>query len=424
MRRHGNICDTLVFILVAVLLPAWILGHLFLAFFPAPAGAAKTKIASSAIESSRRSNVSLTPAAKKNEATEPESDALTKAQASSGQTNLQGAGNDEWRQEAVSLKNSLADLESRNISLSENANRLESQRSDLAREVDILKNELAKASATSGNQGQQVIGNRLQSMNNDSLQLEEKYQSIVRDNKSLSGKVERLESRNKQLATRKSAVANKEAWQQESEAKVKRLEEQLQQSSIDLARQMQLVRSMQAAQRDDFTDAKSSVAIREKALQSAARQNEVLQARVDELTGDLDSANTSLATRKEEIAYYRKEFQQLQTKYEISLKRLVSSDSSTPRSNLTDNNLATIDQPINQLELNGPTVAQSETGERYRDYVSSQGNRSKLAFVQWVGDDQLVVRSFANKQLYQLPLNRFSQADQEYLLTLKTDEGQ
>jgi len=39
-RRRGDIMDTLVFMLVAILLPAWILGTLYLTFFPAGASAA------------------------------------------------------------------------------------------------------------------------------------------------------------------------------------------------------------------------------------------------------------------------------------------------------------------------------------------------------------------------------------------------
>ena len=36
IKRHGEIVDALVFMIVALLLPAWLLGHLFLTCYPAP----------------------------------------------------------------------------------------------------------------------------------------------------------------------------------------------------------------------------------------------------------------------------------------------------------------------------------------------------------------------------------------------------
>ena len=309
MRRHGNICDTLVFILVAVLLPAWILGHLFLAFFPAPAGSGQTKIAGTKIENPTQSNVSLTAAAKKDGA--GQTNALTNAHSSSKRDNSQGIEQSKWQQEAVSLKSSLAGLKSKNLNLSQKAEQLEIQKSELVDEIGSLKNQLTKVSTTSTNQDQQANANRLRAITNDYSQLDEKYQTTLSKNNLLSEKIKRLESRNQQLAMRKRGTADKQAWQQEAEAKAKRLEEQLQKSSIDLAEQRQLVRTMQAEQNNNSGDSRSSIAAREQALQAAAKQTQLLQARVNELTGDLKLSNSNLATRKEELADFQMRFQQL-----------------------------------------------------------------------------------------------------------------
>jgi len=56
--------------------------------------------------------------------------------------------------------------------------------------------------------------------------------------------------------------------------------------------------------------------------------------------------------------------------------------------------------------------------EVYRDFVSSKGSISKMAFIRWENDD-IIVRSFSNKRLYRLTLDRFSAADQTYLLEQK-----
>ena len=65
------------------------------------------------------------------------------------------------------------------------------------------------------------------------------------------------------------------------------------------------------------------------------------------------------------------------------------------------------------------TVQQTELPkEVYRDFVSSKGSISKMAFVRWE-DDEVIVRSFTNKKLYRLTLDRFGDADQQYLLERK-----
>ena len=56
--------------------------------------------------------------------------------------------------------------------------------------------------------------------------------------------------------------------------------------------------------------------------------------------------------------------------------------------------------------------------EEFRDFVSSKGSVSRMAFIRWEGED-VIVRSFANKKLYRLTMDRFSEEDKKYLLERK-----
>jgi len=49
----------------------------------------------------------------------------------------------------------------------------------------------------------------------------------------------------------------------------------------------------------------------------------------------------------------------------------------------------------------------------FRDWISSKGNKARLAFVRWEGDEIVVVNE-ANKK-FRLPLNRLSPNDQKYV---------
>lgn len=418
MRRHGNVCDTLVFCLVAVLLPAWLLGHLFLTFFPARSSNTEMAIAASSTDVPSRTDVSLTP----KHTNEDRSEANTRHNKNMvvekiADSNAQSA---EGQNGSTAIESKIADLKTENVNLTRQANELQSQKSDQSIEINKLKDQLAQISHVKSTEDTQAVARQLQSLKSDFSQLTENHQSMQTAKSSLESKIKRLESRNQQLAMRKGTVVDKEGWQREMESKVQQLEEQLRESKTNLAEQQQLVQTMKAAESTDSETTQEIVAAREQLLREAIEQKRLLQARVSELTLSLDSASSKIVNRNKELADFRQQLQTLKAKYDLTLKRLASADTGDPQKK----NVATSSQPSSGPELTGPTDAQSAAEEQYREYVSIRGNRSRLAFIQWVGDDQVIVRSFANKQLYQLPLSRFSDPDQQYLISLKIPDGQ
>ena len=139
----------------------------------------------------------------------------------------------------------------------------------------------------------------------------------------------------------------------------------------------------------------------------------------DRLTTTLKSTRSSFAIQKQELVDSNSRLEQLNARYAMKVKELTGK---SPAADGSANNNRTGERS-SRSERSRPTQSGESGKEQYREYVSSRGNRSRLAFIQWLDNDQVVVRSFANKQLYQVPIERFSAADQEYLKSLKKSNG-
>lgn len=437
MRRYGNVCDTLVFCLVAVLLPAWLLGHLFLTFFPVSGSSGNvqtasvqavdvSEIASSATgkgaDSLNRDLPSDNEFDSKNTSTNG-SEATKNALATSGSVATGTAPATDWQQRIEGMQNSLVSIKSQNVDLKNRESELKQANVSLETEVERLKSRLSEASTGSDNLA--LVKSKLTSLNEAHTRLSERFRETEQTKTSLESKLAQLQSQNQQLAARKQVVGDQENLRTKMETKVQDLTNQLRESESQLQTQLRLVQTMQAEESSKSEAAKLELTNQSQDLQNATEQRNVLRARVDELTGSLKAAQTKLAERESKLADLNKKVKTLDAKYNLTLKRLATASNSKPKKAVEKTRVAekrsgtTTTQRPAELELSGPSDSPVVTREQYREYVSSRGNRSTLAFIQWVGEDQVIVRSFANKQLYQLPLGRFSGPDQNYLRTLK-----
>ena len=395
MRRSGNVCDVLVFCLVAVLLPAWLLGHLFLMFFPAsdsgvasqpnsdPAGA----VAALADEGSSDKNLS-----NKNVLTEGSSDKKSSNEKSSVHTidllpsepskvtpaaDEFGQQKVEWEQKISMFETSISDLKTENRNLTMKTTELENLKSAQVREIAQLKNRLEQMPNDSGDDELAAVSTQLQDMRSNYAQLDKKFRLIQTEKSQLQTEVSKL-TEHKQMVER---------IQSEGLGK---------------------------------TETDTLVATNKRLLSEANEEKDRLQSEVNQLTTTLKSTRSSFAIQKQELVDSNSRLEQLNARYAMKLKELTAK---SPAADGSANNNGTGERS-SRSERSRPAQRGESGKEQYREYVSSRGNRSRLAFIQWIDNDQVVVRSFANKQLYQVPIERFSAADQEYLKSQKKSNGQ
>lgn len=372
MRRSGSVCDTLVFLLVAALLPAWLLGHLFLMFFPADGsgvafqdGTSDQSAAVAALADDDSSDDSESEGMIALLTEEP--DVTTSSASERGQQDVQ------WEQKVGEFESTISNLQKENQNLSLKAAELANLKSEQQKEIDNLKNRLQQSSMETG-QGQFAsMSTRLQDAKDDYAHLEDRFKLLQDEKSQLAREFSDLKSKNQRLAmTHKSTgPANTKT-------------------------------------------AEALVAASEKLLATANEEKSRLQNRVDELMAALGTAQSSFATQKRELDDTNNQLQQLNAKFAQTLKRLGTGENPAENTKPARSTLIETSRRSSR-----PSVK-----EQYREYVSSRGNRSRLAFIKWIEDEQVVVRSYLNKQLYQVPIERFSDADQKYLKSLKPTNAQ
>jgi uncharacterized protein (DUF3084 family) len=302
--RKAEILDTLVILIAGFLLPVWLLGHLFLARYPAPVAPVATadeNLQNSQVEVS--GELQSTPKVSAVRETDAKVDSDSDATQSENDSNL-------WQEKFESVSSEFKALTSQT--------------------------------------GQIQSNNESLKKTNASLQAE---------NKSLLAKLESLQSAKENSKpvqpaddkqTEKLAAANQKiaALLQKVDQLTKRSQDQAAQSQAATANLAQQEAALQAAQQ---------------AVESLAAQNKKLQV-------------------------------------------ALSKENQKPNQN---------QKPKAQLSL-----GQQPGGEVFRKYISSRGNPAKMAFVRWEGDE-IIFRNFADKKLYRLTLDRFSEADQRHLLDRK-----
>ena len=140
----------------------------------------------------------------------------------------------------------------------------------------------------------------------------------------------------------------------------------------------------------------------EEAKANVTQMNE----KVKELTYNLETVNNTLTQREDQLRQSKLALENVQVE-NGNLKTALEK----AKQDMAASAPAPAPAPVGALKV-------SPREEDYRDFVSSKGSVSKMAFIRWEGED-IIVRSFANKRLYRLTLQRFSKADQNYLLERK-----
>ena len=376
-RRSGEIVDTLVFIIAALLIPAWLLGHLFLTFYPAPESGDSTAIAGSAFGDDSKGSGSAGDSSTGDRSTGNDSDASGPSAKADSKTSV-GAGTPNLQLNALTEKSTM--LQSKVDSLTKTND-------DLTAEIEQLKTAASNMPAPS--QAETAATQELQNkLDSQTLELNSTKQSLV----DAEAQTKKFEQESKQL-----------------QSYVSDLQAKLDQTAADLASAKEAMNNQPASEESDpgspfaETPMEASTADANLLEEQKAKVSE-LSAKIKELSYNLENSSDTLSKRDEELR-----------KTKLALEDI----------RVQNANLKTALDDAKRLASAAP-IASTPAGdglklmprEVYRDFVSSKGSRSKMAFIRWEGDD-IIVRSFSNKRLYRLTLDRFSPDDQQYLLERK-----
>jgi cell division protein FtsB len=393
--------------LVALLLPAWALGHLFLAVFPAPAGTGATALKTG----SSKSNTALVQSKDAAGTSDLKmGGGLDSAEGSSSKISIGGDSDPaKLLAQIEELKTANERLVDQNNAASESAAKVASQNTliaDLQRQLQMAESQ-AKESPTAS-----VAATRQAEAQAKQLaSLTEQYQTLSARSAELESQVSTLTDEKQQLLEQARMSSGDQAETEKLKSLTQDLERQLSESDAELKRQTELVASLKSSAAAK-TMALDETALNEQKLAIAESKNKIasLESAFESAMARLTNANAKLDARNQELLAARAELQTAKSRPQAT----VSEDAD---SGLVASNNQSTDSPVGTMTAE-PQTEKPRAVEVYRFYTSSRGNRSKLAFVRWQ-DGDVVVRSFNNQKLYQLPLNRFSEADQQYLRELK-----
>lgn len=360
--RSAEVVDTLVYLLAGMLLPAWLLGHLFLTFYPAPKasldGLEDVAFAADSLTTESEGNDPKLPPVEGGSTPSGDSERGSLAKASeSGDLNSDQLRFDELTQQASSLEAEIASLKTAN--------------QKLASDNSVLQ----------------------QAANQPNAAVEDSQVSELRD---------QLQATNENLSAIETRYSNAESERLRLEAALRELQSELERTESELLATKNGLPEMDAIENSDSSpfslvpanesNSTPNVEMAEEVERAKATVSQ-LQTTVASLEDKLRVASDSIAARDSELD---------STKTELESARIANSN--------LKNALSDANQRITNLEL---------PKEVFRDFLSSKGSVSKMAFIRWE-DDNVIVRSFADKRLYRLTLDRFSEADQQYLLERKT----
>ena len=366
IHRKAEIVDTLVFMIAGLLIPAWLLGHLFLTFYPAPEsvnnsadldGTNLTNVSGSSESESELPSVDGSESNQSTEQIDEPNTGLTSAQ----------------KEKLASLSNDYQALLARHSDVERNMATLQKENVALESEVASLKSTAAKMSSDGGD------SNAAETLR---AQLDNASQKLTTTQQTLANTETKLQSTETEMQTLRTNLADTQS----------KLE--LAQSNLAAAEK----RSSQMAANSDSDESSPFAQIPSEDDGEATLVAEA-NAKVAELQQEVKSLNQRINSANETLAIRDKE---------LNATKLDMQDISSQNSDLKTA-LNAAKQAAEKLKI------QSELPkEVYRDFVSSKGSVSKMAFVRWEGED-VIVRSFSNKKLYRLTLDRFGDADQQYL---------
>ncbi len=365
MKRRGELLDTLVFLIVAFLLPAWLLGHLYLTFFPARlttdgAGVTETSlVAGDSTTAESPSAIDVSGSQSKNSEGAMAGDPMSVADRAADDTTSVAARALEAAQKKFDELN--AKFQSQTT-----------QGASLRAEVSQLQSELRQLRESRG-QSDQTIRKLEGQVADARMKLEQAAQEKPPQVAPMNQDVQRLESeladarRDNQTLNQQMTAATES--KQMLDEQIKKLEQEIKQYSEENANLKQVA---------------------QKAQENAGSAGSDMT-KLTKLQQQLDGLNTQLADANNQI-----------TLKDAELNRLKLAAA---------NAVAAPEKANGEFKVTPRSSLQELV---YRDFISDKGKVAKLAFVRWEGD-KVVVRSFADKRLYRLPITMFSASDQQYL---------
>jgi predicted nuclease with TOPRIM domain len=371
--------DTLVFIIASLLLPAWLLGHLYLTFYPAPETGDSTVAAGSLFGDSGDSSGDSTKTGK------PKEGASGSDTRNGKEENESPAGSSVSNPEfdALTEKSTLLQSEVKTLTDSN---------SQLKAEIERLKTAASNSPATS---------------QADSAAMDELK-------KQLDSQTSELNLAKQSLASEREQIKNYEQEKQQLQTRLNDLKVKLEQTEADLVAAKEVKSNPSESQADPgspFAAAPMEEAtVATNLLEEQKAKIDELSARVKELSLNLDNTSQTLTQRDEELRKTKLALEDIRVQ-NGNLKTALEDAKQMAAAPATSSTTAAAPQPAEgNLRL--------MPREEFRDFVSSKGSVSKMAFIRWE-DNDIIVRSFSNKRLYRLTLDRFSEADQQYLLERK-----
>lgn len=366
--------DMLVFMIAALLIPAWLLGHLFLTFYPAPETSGAT-VAEGSLFGENSETDSTGVDSPNDSAGDGASDSAT---AGDGEAKMPPGGATNPQLGALAEKSNLLQSE---------VDSLTSSNSELKAQIERLNMAASQTPATS---------------ETDSAAMEELQNK-------LNSRTSELDVAKQSLASATEQAKKYEQDRQQLQTYLSELQSKLEQTEADLASAKEAMNN-EADAGSPFAAAPMEAAANENAnlLQEQEAKVNELSAKVKELSYNLDNAGNTLAQRDEELRRAKQALEEV---------RAQNGNLMTALEKAKQKAAASVASTTTPPAGNGDGLKLMPR-EVYRDFVSSKGSVSKMAFVRWDGDD-IIVRSFSNKRLYRLTLDRFSKPDQQYLLERK-----
>ncbi len=376
-HRKAEIVDTLVFMIAGLLIPAWLLGHLFLTFYPAP-------------ETSIDTDATGTELTNVSGFSESESDLPS----AGGDVPLEDASSNEGLD--VASKEKFDTLTRDFQTLTQKSSNLEAKVASLEKENVALESEIVS-----------LQSNATEMTNRDA------------DSNAESTLKAELVASSEKLAQAQQVAADAESKLQSTEAELQTLRANLSDTQSELEstkssliaakqRESQMASPANSSGDSPFAQIPSEDADADAGLLAEAKMKvDQLQQQVNALNQRVNVTSETLATRENELRSTKQMVQDLGAENNELKTALNTARDARKAAEMAAQRAAP--KTVQQTEL---------PKEVYRDFVSSKGSVSKMAFVRWDGDE-VIVRSFTNKKLYRLTLDRFGDADQQYLLEQK-----
>ena len=391
-NRTGDVLDSLVVMIAMLLIPAWLLGHLFLTFYPAPEGVAGAELGGT--EASQPADGD----SKSKSPTDPDSDMGTGSGDKSGEMAMGDGSNGMGGSSAAlqSMKDKFNSLTQTSATLESEVMSLKESNAALVQQNEALK--------TKANQHVMSFKKPAEDNSKALQELQIKYDNTSFELQSMQQKLESTENEKQTLQMNLADAQSKLEQAQAMQAKPD--------AAADTP--FALLGSEEKSKQDEL-------------VAEANAKVTALQQQIEELNRSMANSKNSMAAQQEELQTARRQVQDamaqnanlktaLNTARENAARDIAAArDKAASEMAARDKAAAAREQADREQAAREQAMAAEKPKEEFRDYTSSKGSVSRMAFIRWEGDD-VIVRSFANKKLYRLTMDRFSEADQQYLL--------